>query len=544
MSGAEVATLGLATRAFASLSPQLLVAASTAVSLFSWLQLAKVTIPAAVASLAILATIPFHLSAFYYHLTKDNFFDLDSYVAKGIEGHPNKKLSFKDRIKVAALNELSVGRKVGRSSEAHPLTSGKSPFIEGLDVSSLRGPSDPPLPAPEIVVGTIRMGFGHHRIAYSACSWGLQGQHKVLFHDLLNIKSPEADLIRETDKKYSLASRIATEMGSFFERIWGSITKSGDANMLRGTSLMAENIKPLLNGLPKDTPIIATHSLVGLTAVACGFTNVINLVIDNYPQWFVIVPGAVNLVQGPINHRAFLRWGVPESEVRLAGHWCPADLVENIDADCKARKARRAARKPVRLLVPVGGAGAQRKFVTRFLEALEGPIKAGEVQVMLNAGDHKHMRESFAASLAKMGLSKSDYEVINTMQGVTRFAERLRGGAEPPRAVTLFAFQDYFPAVAATDVLSRVADVLACKPSELAFYPVPKLMLRRVGDHEAASAVRAAELGDGTTEVREVEDAVAWVKLFSLSGTVLEHMNDRIMINGRDGVYDGCKTAV
>ena len=46
--------------------------------------------------------------------------------------------------------------------------------------------------------------------------------------------------------------------------------------------------------------------------------------------------------------------------------------------------------------------------------------------------------------------------------------------ADPTKAVTLFAFKDYFPAVATTDVISRVADVLCCKPSELAFYPVPK----------------------------------------------------------------------
>jgi hypothetical protein len=26
---------------------------------------------------------------------------------------------------------------------------------------------------PPLVVGTIRMGFGHHRIAYAATSWGL-----------------------------------------------------------------------------------------------------------------------------------------------------------------------------------------------------------------------------------------------------------------------------------------------------------------------------------------------------------------------------------
>jgi hypothetical protein len=71
------------------------------------------------------------------------------------------------------------------------------------------------------------------------------------------------------------------------------------------------------------------------------------------------------------------------------------------------------------------------------------------------------------------------------MDGVNAFADALRAGRDPKRSVTLFAFKEYFPAVATTDVLSRVADVLCCKPSELAFYPVPKLMIRRVGDHEA-----------------------------------------------------------
>ena len=87
----------------------------------------------------------------------------------------------------------------------------------------------------------------------------------------------------------------------------------------------AEHLKPLLAALPRDTPIVATHSLVGLIAVACGksqansnelgptrharllfylgvvvpsgFTRVINLVIDNHAQWFIVVPGAINLVQ-------------------------------------------------------------------------------------------------------------------------------------------------------------------------------------------------------------------------------------------------------
>jgi hypothetical protein len=33
----------------------------------------------------------------------------------------------------------------------------------------------------------------------------------------------------------------------------------------------------------------------------------------------------------------------------------------------------------------------------------------------------------------------------------------------------LFAFDKYFTAVAATDIFCNVSDVLACKPSELAF---------------------------------------------------------------------------
>lgn len=50
-----------------------------------------------------------------------------------------------------------------------------------------------------LYVGTIRMGFGHHRIAYSACSWGLDAGMITYFHDLLNIKSREASIIKRGD---------------------------------------------------------------------------------------------------------------------------------------------------------------------------------------------------------------------------------------------------------------------------------------------------------------------------------------------------------
>jgi hypothetical protein len=49
-------------------------------------------------------------------------------------------------------------------------------------------------------------------------------------------------------------------------------------------------------------------------------------------------------------------------------------------------------------------------------------------------------------------------QLVDSMDGVYKFSEKLRAGEEPSRPITLFSFKDYFPAVATTDVLSRVMD--------------------------------------------------------------------------------------
>ena len=483
------------------------------------------------------------LASMYGGLIQGNGFDIDTYV-----GDPSP--SVLSRAKVVFIHYfVNVGRHVA-SRKPLPLQASPSPFFPNLQVTSLAGDAAytgaTPLTASKLsgglVVGTIRMGFGHHRIAYAAASWGVASGRPTYFHDLLNINSSEATMIREMDKGYSQMSRLATEMGGAVEALWGSLTRGADENMLRASYQFAENLLPLLLSIPKDTPIIATHCFVGLVAVALGFTNVINLVIDNHAQWFIVVPGAHNLVQGPSNYHSLLRMGVPPERLTLAGHWIPKDLVDNIEADCAARVARAESRAPRRILIPVGGAGAQKTFVSNFLKGLTQHVADGKVQLFLNAGDHKHMEVAFTEALKAMGIV--NYGRVSTMDGVRAFADKLRNGGKPDYAVTLFAFSDYFPAVATTDVLSRVADVLACKPSELAFYPVPKLMIRRVGDHEALSAMRASELGDGTLELREVPEAMAYVKKMDESPALLKMMNGMIVKNKAAGLYDGCKTAV
>lgn len=462
-------------------------------------------------------------------------------------------------LKIAFLQSLSVGANRKPSEASVPLAAKESLLVPGLKVTERASESspdhkidlDPETPAP-LIVGTIRMGFGHHRIAYAACSWALEeaANYTTYFHDLLNIESEEADLIRSTDALYSKLSRIASNFGGPIEKLWGKAMLSGDGDALRISGLTAVHLQPLFRDLPRDTPIVATHCYVALTAVAAGFTNVINLVIDNHAQWFVVVPGCLNLVQGPKNYQNFLKMGVQPENLQYAGHWIPRDLVVNIPTDCTRRINRVAAGfgkegfLPRRFLIPVGGAGAQRKFIVNLVRALGPYVATGKVQLFLNAGDHDHMKAAFASVLTEIGLTTDKYDTVRTLDGVREFREKLLAGEEPNTAVTLFSFDEYFPAVATTDLLSRVSDVLACKPSELAFYPVPKLMIRRVGDHEAFSALRAAELGDGTLEARELEDCLTYINLCVNGPELLTHMNEQIIKGAREGVYDGCKNAI
>jgi hypothetical protein len=176
------------------------------------------------------------------------------------------------------------------------------------------------------------------------------------------------------------------------------------------------------------------------------------------------------------------------------------------------------------------------------LKALVPYVKNGSVQLLLNAGDHVHMKTAFSQVLDEYSL---DFDIVKDTAGVMAFQKRLLdGNNEPNKNVTLFAFSEYFPAVAATDILCRVADVLTCKPSELAFYCLPKLHIRRVGDHEGFSAIRASELGDGTPEAREIHDALAYVSLFLQAPDLLVQMNECVMKNNKIGIYDGCKNCV
>lgn len=474
-----------------------------------------------------------HISKMYWTAMAATALDVDTYM--------NAEPSLMDRAFVALTHAMSAGRY--EKSPPVQLSAEPSQFMPGLKVNVARtdalGTLTMESPKTAITIGSIRMGFGHHRIAYAATSWALAEDGETYFHDLLATNAREAVMIKNVDSMYSKFSRIASEIGGPVERFWGTLTLSGGANSLRQTWLTAESVTALLYTLPKDVPIISSHSIVGMAAVAAGFHHVINCVIDNHAQWFCIVPGAINLVQGPANLQNLLKMGVPRGEVRLAGHWVPRDVVVNIEEDCAHRLERAKKGAPRRLLISVGGAGAQRKFVLAYIKALRDLIKGGAVTLYINSGDHESMRVKITELLTKMDVR---------YQEVSEFEDLKKMCASPAtfvkESVVVLRFHDYFPAVACTDMLVRVADVLVTKPSELAFYPIPKLMIRRVGDHEAQSALRAVELGEGTEEARTAPEAVVWTELLANGPELFVSMCNKVIDANSVGVYNGSKVAV
>jgi hypothetical protein len=60
-------------------------------------------------------------------------------------------------------------------------------------------------------------------------------------------------------------------------------------------------------------------------------------------------------------------------------------LLDGIDDNNNTK----AAIKPRRLLIPVGCASAQRKFIIHILAALKDLVEQNKIQLFLNAGDHK-----------------------------------------------------------------------------------------------------------------------------------------------------------
>jgi hypothetical protein len=166
-------------------------------------------------------------------------------------------------------------------------------------------------------------------------------------------------------------------------------------------------------------------------------------------------------------------------------------------------------------------------------------IRKDEIALFVNLGDHTNNWEWLQRALAE---HKDLIQTHFSWESTRELTNSIR--TSPASGLHVMLFDNTSHAVYATNYLMRVVDVMITKPSELAFYPVPKIFNERVGGHEAWGAIRAAELGDATVETRSIPETLQAIDLLTDADDLMAMYCDRIVRNKQAGIYDGAYNCV
>lgn len=399
-----------------------------------------------------------------------------------------------------------------------------------------------------ILIGNIRMGFGHYRISIAMASAAHAMGYTPYWFDLHAFQETTGGkVIAHLNKLYSMGSRWSQKYPLFNQLFWEPISANGFKKLSYNAvdQKVSELMIPACSNLPKDMPFVATHVWPAQAAVHAGFRKVVNAIPDNWPMGLHLAEGALHTVQTP---SAFLGYKtlkgmsgnkilhpIPQGELFETGHYVDHELVVNLEADCKSRVERLHAKKTLRVLLTVGGAGAQGEIYAKIIRHLLPKVRENKVALLINVGDHRNVWEQLTLEIP--GIADEAVTHFDAWDETIAFADKSL--KEEINGVHAFYHQDIFAAVYSTNLLMRPCDFMVTKPSELAFYPVPKLMLKRLGGHEAWGAIRTAELGDGTIECETVERTLQMLDLMLDEPELLESMNSHILKAYQSGVYHG-----
>ena len=233
---------------------------------------------------------------------------------------------------------------------------------------------------------------------------------------------------------------------------------------------------------------------------------------------------------------------MPSDSLVYTGHYIDHEIVQGIEADCEARIQRKENGEPMRFLLTIGGAGAQKEIFAAIIKFLLPYIEKKQAALYVNVGDYRNVWEALLAEIPEM--KKYAAEHFDCWADTEAFAQKALDGKEKIEGIHGFWHKNIFEAVYCTNLLMRSCDVLVTKPSELAFYPVPKLFIRRVGKHEMWGAIHSAEVGDGTLECRDIPHTIQMLEIFLQDDTFLSDMCQNIVTNKKAGLYDGAYKVV
>ncbi len=404
-----------------------------------------------------------------------------------------------------------------------------------------------------IIVGNIRMGFGHYRISIAMASAAKALGYTPYWMDLNSYTDTTCTkVIGAQNDLYSLGSRLSQKSRVFNKTVWEPMNYEGFRQLSYNSSDQknAELMAPVFRNIPKDIPIIGTHVWPAQAALHAGMKYVVNAIPDNWPMALHLAEGATHTVQ---THQSYMGYRIlngfskdkvlkpiPAEDLVYTGHYIDHELVAAVEHDCDARIRRKRDGEPMRFLLTIGGAGAQKELFAAVIKYLIPAVRTGKAALYINVGDYKAVWDELVADID--GLSELSETHFNDWSDTEAFANAAVDGKVD--GIHAFWHENIFEAVYCTNLLMRSADVLLTKPSELAFYPIPKLFLRRIGGHEKWGAIHSAEMGDGTLECRDIPHTLQMVKLFMTEDDILYNMCEQIKKNKTMGLYDGAYEAV
>lgn len=404
-----------------------------------------------------------------------------------------------------------------------------------------------------LVVGNIRMGFGHYRISMAIASAAKSMGYTPYWMDLNSYRETTCTkVISAQNDLYSLGSRLSGKSKLFNKFVWEPMNYEGFRKLTYNASDQknAELMAPVYRNVPKEMPVVATHVWPAQAAIHAGMKYVVNAIPDNWPMALHFSEGSLHTIQ---THQAYMGYrilnGMQKKDVLkpmgakdlvYTGHYIDHELVSNIEADCAARRKRKADKKPIRFLLTIGGAGAQKEIFAAIIKELIPSIKNGKAALYVNVGDYRNVWDELLQEIPEMGALSTEH--FDNWKDTEQFsADALTGDVT---GIHGFWHKNIFEAVYCTNLLMRSCDVLVTKPSELAFYPMPKLFIKRVGGHEQWGAIHSAEIGDGTLECRDIPHTLQMLHLFMDQDELLNDMCDCIENNKKAGIYDGAYKVV
>ena len=408
--------------------------------------------------------------------------------------------------------------------------------------------AEEPLTLPEnaFIVGNIRMGFGHYRISLAIASCAQALGFRPIWFDLASFDCTGSKMIRSQNDLYSLGSRISQKSRLFNAVVWEPMNSEGFRKLTYNAvdQKNSELLVPLFRDIPKDTPYAATHVWPSQAAVHAGMTAVVNAIPDNWPMGLHLSEGAIHTVQTPFAYMGYKKLNgmakmplkpMPDDALFDVGHYVDHELVSNIEQDCERRINRAQKGRPVRFLLTVGGAGAGADLYLAMTKHIISYVKKHQASLYINFGDHLDMWEFFKKNIP--GIGKKTRKFFNRYDALHELAGNMDHIRET--GITAICNKDIFEAVYSTNLLMRKIDVLVTKPSELSFYPVPKLMMKHIGGHEVYGAIHAQEIGDSTFECKTKSELCSMIDSLIRDRRMLISMNEHILKGKREKIYDG-----